>query len=212
MVKTLLYSVISVVILYVVEQYLEVNYLIKTVVKIGLFCVVPILLVRDFTFLKWSAVRKSSFLLTVGVALCGFFGILVGYHVLQSFIDPAAIVHDLTARLEISKTTFIFVAVYICLCNSFLEEFFFRGWLFQSLQKHSSVAAYVVSSLLFSGYHIAIFATWFHWSISLLALVGLFMVGILFCFINEKNGSMYHSWFIHMMANVAIILIGFQLL
>ena len=117
MIKTLFYSVISVVILYLVEQHLEVNYLIKTIVKIGLFCIIPVLLVRKYDFLKWSRPNTSSLLITIGIALSSFLIIIFGYNLLQSFIDPAAIVSDLTSRLEISKTTFIFVAIYICLCK-----------------------------------------------------------------------------------------------
>lgn len=209
--KAFIYSIISVFVLFFVEQFLEVNYVIKTITKIGLFLIIPIVITKNLAFLKRSTSSWSSRIVTISIAFSGFFGIFIAYWILQNYIDPVAIVTDLTVRLEISPTTFIFVGMYICLCNSFIEEFFFRGWLIQMLSPFSRIGAYTISSLLFAIYHIAIFITWFHWGITLLALVGLFIVGFIFCLVNEKSKSIYHSWFIHFMANVAIIIIGLQL-
>lgn len=209
--KAFIYSIFAVLALFFVEQFLEVNYVMKTITKIGLFIIIPLIITRNITFLKRSPSTKSSKILTISIALSGFFGIFIAYFILQNYIDPVAIITDLTVRLEISSTTFIFVGMYICLCNSFIEEFFFRGWLIQVLSPFSRIGSYVFSSLLFAIYHVAIFITWFHWSITLLALAGLFIVGFIFCLVNEKGQSIYHSWLIHFMANVAIIIIGLRL-
>ncbi len=59
--------------------------------------------------------------------------------------------------------------------NSLIEEYFFRGVIFRSLFERLPVFAYIISSLLFSLYHLAIFGTWFSGYILFLALFGLFL-------------------------------------
>jgi membrane protease YdiL (CAAX protease family) len=106
----------------------------------------------------------------------------------------------------------IFVAVYITFGNSFIEEYFFRGFIFLKLHESGCrKTAYVFSSLLFSLYHIMMFRDWFTLPIFLLSVAGLAGVGFLFDYMNIKYKSIYNSWISHILADSAIMFIGFKM-
>lgn len=71
--------------------------------------------------------------------------------------------------------------------------------------------AYVYSSLLFALYHIAIFKSWFNIWLILLALTGLISVGFIFNFIDTKSNNFINSWIVHILADMAIMLIGMKM-
>ncbi len=109
--------------------------------------------------------------------------------------------------MGVTGNNFWLVSLYIAFVNSFLEEFFFRGFGFLSLgEALGPKAAYLFSSLLFALYHVAIMASWFS-----LALFLLLTAGLLFNWLDSRTNSLYPSWFVHICANLAINSIGFLL-
>jgi membrane protease YdiL (CAAX protease family) len=115
-------------------------------------------------------------------------------------------------KSKITAANFIFIAIYITLGNSLLEEFFFRGFIFLNLrQLGKEKFAYLFSALLFAIYHISIFQSWFTLPLMLLSLFGLFTIGIVFNWLNTKTNTIINSWIVHIFADLAIILIGLKL-
>ncbi|WP_194841312.1 CPBP family intramembrane glutamic endopeptidase [Salinibacillus xinjiangensis] len=211
-------TVLSCAIMLLIEQGLETTYVTKTLAKIVMFLVVPLIYIRfilkqrilEFLNLKHIDMKrlKSGFLL--GLLASGI--VLLTFLLLQDFIDTKAIISDLKNRLHITAEVYIFVALYITFGNSLLEEFYFRGFIFLKLyQTNQKVFAYVFSAGLFAFYHIAIFATWFNISLILLALVGLFTVGLVFNWLNTKSNNFLNSWILHILADIAVVSIGFYL-
>lgn len=88
-----------------------------------------------------------------------------------------AVKRDLTGRLGISADVFIFVGLYISLGNSFLEEYYFRGFIFFNLPRKMG---YMYSPLLFSAYHIPMIMMWFSPLLIGLCFVGLWVIGLVF--------------------------------
>ena len=100
-------------------------------------------------------------------------------------------------------------AAYITLCNSFVEELFFRGFAFLALERAVGRRfAYAFSAAAFSVYHAAILDGWFSPLIFVLMLAGLFAGGLIFDFLADKSRTVYPSWFLHMAANLGINTIG----
>lgn len=110
----------------------------------------------------------------IGFGIFSAFVIGATYFLLRGAIDWQAIHTSMEAR-HITETTFILVFLYIMLGNSLLEEYFFRGVVFRHLLGYSTSVAYIVSSLMFSLYHMTIFQSWFTGYILALALTGLFV-------------------------------------
>lgn len=205
-------TLIACTLLYFVEQGLEVNYGWKTAAKWIFFLAMPLLLSRFFNREKQKkAFHKRGIFLGLLFGGISFASILVAYFLLQDVIDFDSIVQELK-KSGISAENFIFIALYITVGNSLLEEFFFRGFIFLNLyQAGSRTLAYLYSALLFATYHISIFQSWFSWELILLALFGLFTIGLVFNWLDTKTNTFLNSWVVHIMADLAIVLIGFHL-
>jgi len=211
-------AIFSCVLLFVIEQVLQAPYLWKTLAKMGLFLMIPLLFIRFvlekpiLAFLNLRVIDLKN--LRLGF-LFGFIsmGIVIGsFFLFRPFIDVDSIMTDLVERQEITKDIFLFIALYITFGNSLLEEFYFRGFLFlQMYEKGSKRFAYLFSALLFALYHVAIFAAWFNIGIMLLALLGLFAVGLLLNWLNLKSKNFLNSWTLHIMADIGVMVVGFYL-
>jgi len=207
MLRGLILSLFSIIFLIWIEQSVEVAYIWKTVAKTILFLFVPLILFRNagFTFLRLRQTDRKSrkFAIGSGIAIMGI--IIAAFIVLQPFIDIAALLVDL-ADAGITTTTFPFIAFYILLGNSMLEEFYFRG-LLPNLVGNSRIR-FILPSFLFAIYHIAIFLPWFSPALLILAVTGLWGGGVIFQLANEKSGTILPSWIIHMCADIGVLLIG----
>lgn len=214
----LISSIIICILLFIVEQYFGVNYYIKTFSKIIMFIIIPVIYykkIKNITFRKALNINKLSKKdLKIGIILgflC-FIILIISYFIFKNFINFESIITELEDKSKITTSNFILIGLYITLGNSFLEEFFFRGFIFLNLYEIGyKKLAYIFSSILFGIYHIAIFKTWFNVWITILALFGLISIGIIFNYINTKCKNFLNSWIVHILADSAIILIGLKL-
>lgn len=193
------------------------NYFIKIPIKILFFLVFPIIFFvinkKDLNeFKKLFLFQKSGILKSLLLGLIIYTVIILGYFLARNRIDFSGVTSNLTAGMGITANNFIYVALYISLMNSFLEEFFFRGYGFITLKKYTTRKfAYIFSSLIFAIYHVGMLIGMFHVGALILLLLGLIIGGCIFNYLNELNDNIYPSWFVHMFANVAINTVGFIL-
>lgn len=211
-------ALISTAVLFMIEQVLQVSYLLKTMTKMGLFLFLPLLYIKyiikqpilQFLNLKSFDLKNLRLGFLLGLVSMGV--VIGAFLVFQSFINTGVIVNDLQSRMKVTPEIFIYIAIYITFGNSLLEEFYFRGFIFLNIYKTKYKAlAYLFSSLLFAFYHVAIFATWFNFWLILLALLGLFIIGLVFNWLNTKSENFFNSWILHILADVGVMLIGFYL-
>lgn len=199
----------------VVDGIIKPHYAVKSAVKLVMFLGVPSLywfFNRDVGL--WRVLKTSKKGIGFAFLLClpVFLIIILAYAVFKNIFDFSAVTSVLTGDIGVSKDNFVFVATYIAFANSFLEEFFFRGFAFLVLKKAASARlAYVFSGAAFALYHIAIMTGWFSVWVFLIIVAGLFAGGLIFNLLDEKGESIYTSWLVHMFANFAINLIGFSL-
>ncbi len=189
-------------------------YFVKTAVKAPIFFCVPIVYAvfckdfKPFSVLKpQKEGLRMAFLLGLGI----YAVVLGAYLIANSYVDLSGIQQSLEENLGIDQSNFIYIGLYVSICNSFLEEWFFRGFVFHRFKKISRRLGYLVSSASFAIYHIAIMDGMFGWEMYLLVLVGLFVGGTIFNYLNERHNSIYPSWFCHSFANFAMNTIGFLL-
>lgn len=209
-------TILSIACLHIVDQYFAITYFSKTLVKILLFLVLP------FIYVIWSkdnfisnvfkkpliSYKKTMFFLNMAV----FFGIVGIFFLIKDQLNVSTIIKELEEKYQVTSSNLIFYGTYIIIVNSFIEEFFFRGFIFLNLKNlNQRFLAYAVSSVSFAIYHIAIFKNWFSISVFLLALFGLITGGLIFDFFDDKPNSFINSWLIHVSADAAIIIIGFYL-
>lgn len=210
-------SIITIALLYICDQILTLNYNTKITIKLILFTLVPAIYMikTNQNFLKESVRNatkinniKTSFFLGIFV----FTIIMITYKMVQPFIDIDTLINEFENKYEINKNNIVYYGLYITFINSLLEEGFFRGFIFLNLKKiQLKKWAYVVSSLTFSIYHIANFQNWFSWQVFILACVSLFIGGMIFNYLDDRPNTFFNSWFVHICADIAIILIGFRI-
>lgn len=194
----------------------------KSITKIAAFAVVPTLIglfCRDISPLaaflspvEDKKARRAVYIFAIcgGAVLCGL--IIGGYFLLRGVIDFSGVTENLAGGEGVGRENFPIVAVYITLCNSFLEEFFFRGFAFLALGRVAGKKfACIFSAAAFSVYHAAILDGWFSPLVFILMLVGLFVGGLFFNLLADKGGSIFPSWLLHMAANLGINTVGLVL-
>jgi len=207
------YTLFVMVFLYIIEQVLHTPYLIKTIIKLPLFLLLPMALYKYDFKIKWSMrLHKSDIPLILFWSVLVFLTIMVAFYFIRPLIGMDDIVSDISGRMAVSRNEIVFVGIYTIVVNAFIEELFFRGFIFQGLVKAGwHRLAYVFSALVFALYHISNFRTWFDMWVMALALLGLFIGGIIFAYFVDRTKSFLASWLIHMSADIAIVWIGLQM-
>lgn len=208
-------SIIACIMLYFIEQVLVMSYLVKTLSKIILFISIPYFyayFINKMPISKRINTNKKELYIGAILGFLCFLIIIIAYFVLKDAIDLNAIANELQTKSKVNPNNFIFVALYITFINSFLEEFFFRGFVFLNLfEMGYKKLAYIFSSALFALYHIGIFKNWFNPWLIALAIFGLVSVGFIFNYIDTKSKSFINSWIVHILADAAIMLIGMRM-
>ena len=194
-----------------VDAVLSPPYAVKSAIKLFLFGAIPIIYLictKSFAPRQLFSLQKKHLALILGLAVGIFSVIMVAFFALRGLIDFSSITDSVTADAGVTRENFVFVALYIALINSLLEEFFFRGFCFFGLLPLGAPFAYIASALMFSAYHIAFMDGWLSPFIFALALLGMALGGCIFAFLNHKTKSLLPSWLVHMAANLATNLIG----
>lgn len=199
-----------------IDAFVHPGYFTKIPIKILFFLVLPMLFFvinksESGEFKSLFAFRKKGLLLSLlGI---GVYGVIVGgYFLTRNIFDFSKVTSSLGEGMGITKENFLYVALYISLMNSFLEEFFFRGFGFITLKKYTGKPfAYLFSSCIFAFYHAGMMIPMFEPVLLVLLFSGLIVGGFIFSYLNDKTENIYPSWFVHMSANFAINTVGFIL-
>lgn len=214
-VKMTILLVVLCILMFIVEL-LGVTYLTKTILKVILFLCVPIiysLVAKEVDIISFLRIKNTKSILKSIIQGVGvYIAIILGYIIIKDYIPPEQIINSLN-KMDITLNNFLFVSLYISFVNSFIEEFLFRGFAVIGATTESNNIFYIImSSLIFSLYHIGIMVNWFSIPVFVLLIIGLFLCGLFFCFLNRKKSNIYSSWMVHMFANFAINSIGFYML
>ena len=188
----------------------------KPIIKMLFFLVIPTILLmwtKTGTFKGMFRLSKKNFAMSLLGGLAVFVFILAAFFIFRNVFDFSKVAVTLEESIGVSRRNLLFVGIYISLVNSLLEEYFFRGVAFLTLKKKTNrVFAYCFSSLVFALYHVAVIRGWFDLPVYILLIFSLAVAGVIFNLFGEKTNSILPSWFVHMFANFAIIIIGFLIL
>jgi len=200
-----------------IDAFVHPPYFSKIPIKILFFLVLPLLYFvfnkeafGDFKSLFKFRKKGLGLSLLLGI---GIYAVIVGgFFLTRNVFDYSNVTKNLTSGMGITKDNYIYVAIYISFMNSFLEEFFFRGFGFIIMKKYTCrIFSYIFSPILFAIYHVGMTASMFEPLLLALVIAGLVTGGLIFNYLNEKNENIYSSWFTHMFANFAMHTVGFVL-
>lgn len=211
-IKILFWTLIACLIMFIIES-LTLPYLTKSIFKLTMFFIIPVIYFiikknyNALSFLKINSIKKLVIPTLLGIGT--YIIIFAGFIVIKRFIDINQIITALNSN-NISAGNFIYVSLYICIINSFIEEFIFRGLTAITLAIYiKPIYSYIISSFIFAIYHVSIMATWFDIRILIFLITSLFFCGMFFCYLNRKELNIYNSWTVHAFANLSINTIGF---
>ena len=206
-------TIVCCIIMALVETVIEPPYAVKSAAKAVVFLLLPVIsmkLLRIKISDRSSALNKKFLIKLLLLGLAIYLVIMGAYLLTKNIFDYSALVDSLSADQNVNSSSFIWVALYISFCNSFLEEFLFRFLSFIRLSGYvKKSTAYIFSSVMFAVYHIAMVGTSFPLPLLILALIGLSAGGAIFNYVDEKSRSIYNSWMIHMFADFAIMTIWY---
>lgn len=191
--------------------------------KLLVHFVIPTLFVVWLLKASWKEAVAATFrtekkplgyavLLGIVTGLAAVIAILGAYIVFEPLVSNSTIVSNLTSN-GISKTMFPLVALWLILVNPLMEEFFWRGFVYQrgaqifSSRMGQRIVLYG-SGALFALHHTVIVQPWFNWWQFLLATVFLALAGIVFNLLYKHTGSIIPSLVAHFLADVAIAALG----
>lgn len=203
------------VIMALIDALLSPDYFVKSAIKLLLFLIVPIIVVRrnkEISLKGLLKIERKKLILPILLGVGVYLFIMGAYFIIGPYFNFSNVTVALADNYGVKKENFVPVALYISFANSLLEEFFFRGFAFLTLKKLVSRRfAYLFSAAAFSLYHIAIMSSWFNPFLFLLLIASLFVAGLFFDWLNEKSNTIYTSWLVHMCANFATNTVGFIL-
>ncbi len=187
------------------------TYFVKAAIKLALFVIIPISLVvtrKETAMLRFFKPNKKTLLTMLAFGVLMYTFIIGAYFLLGKYFDLSGITSSLD-EIGVTKNNFVFVALYIAVCNSFLEEFIFRGIGFIGLtDKIGEKWACIFSAICFALYHITMMIGWYSIWLTALIIFALFVGGIILNLLDRKCRTLYPAWIVHIFANLAINTIG----
>ncbi len=206
----ILYSIFACILLYTIENFFHPSYFIQMIQKLSLFILIPLIISFLFKieFWKFGKFTKKSLFYWIWFWVLSWIIISIVYFFLKDLIDWELIKNSINSRW-VTKSTFVIIFAYIMFWNSLVEEYFFRGIIFNIWKNINNLFAYFISSIAFSLYHITIFWTWFHGYILVLALFWLFLWWLFFAWLYKKTSWIWSAYIFHIIVDLAILIIWY---
>jgi membrane protease YdiL (CAAX protease family) len=169
--------------------------------------------------------RRPSFAgLTLGLG----FGLFTAALILAIYHSPlsSVFVTDQTAAMvrqkvgemlgEVTPFRYLMLAAFLALGHSLLEEYYWRWYVFGSLEQIVPLVwAMVISAFGFMAHHVIVLAVYFPGRFLTLALPLSLCIaagGIVWAWLYHYSGSIYAPWLSHLLVDAAIMVVGYDLL
>ena len=164
--------------------------------------------------LRWSPPTKA------GLAAGALVGVVAAALIFAVFglwgaawIDPTGMRSILEPVGLTSKGIYLAAAAYWILCNSILEEYVYRWFIFKRAKTlWGSRWAVVASAAAFVLHHAIVLSIYFDWRVTVLACAGIFVGGVLWSMLYRKYGNIWAPYVSHAIIDVAVFAVGWVLL
>jgi len=172
---------------------------------------------EKFSWLAWGDYRGLKLGWAFGLVI---FGLIVAmywgvFKPLGWFEGPGEQIRRKVVGIGLAtRWKYAAVLVFYALGHSFLEEYYWRWFVFRRIQKcRGNTVAILVSSCGFMAHHVVILATYFGWLSPLTYLFSLSVGigGFFWAWLYGRSGSLIGPWLGHALVDAAIFVIGFDL-
>ncbi|MBX7103113.1 MAG: CPBP family intramembrane metalloprotease [Gemmataceae bacterium] len=114
-----------------------------------------------------------------------------------------------------SPSKFIALAAFLSLIHSFLEEYYWRWFVFGALRLSMPFApAACLSGLAFSAHHLFVLDEYLpgrFWTAAVPLNLGIAIGGVFWAWLYERSGSLRSSWISHALVDAGIMYVGYRL-
>ena len=152
-------------------------------------------------------------LLVVASMLVVYYGFLASSEVGGALVDA---VQNKTSGLGIdTPIKFLGLGIFYALVHSFLEEYYWRWFVFGYLKQHSSfLIALVISSLGFMAHHVILLSVYFGWDspMTYVCSAGVAIGGVFWAWLYQRAGSLRSAWVSHLVVDAGIFLLGYLMI
>jgi len=134
------------------------------------------------------------------------------FFIFKDALNLSLIATKLQGLISIDLSNLIFIGLYIVIFNSLLEEFFWRGFLFQELRNTVKPwLAYVLTGIAFSFHHVMFYYNWFNLPFFLVVTIGLILYAVIMNLLFERYKDLFSCWMVHAFVDVVQIFIAFSI-
>ena len=153
-----------------------------------------------------------GFGLDVCIVMAIAYWVLSGSELMSGMTDE---VKDKVAGLGVDSVwKYALLGVFYALVHSFLEEYYWRWFVYDLLKRFVSVTqANLISSLGFMAHHVVLLSVYFGWTspMTWLCSAGVAIGGIYWAWLYEKSGTLIWPWVSHMVVDAGIFALGYFL-
>jgi membrane protease YdiL (CAAX protease family) len=104
-------------------------------------------------------------------------------------------------------------ALFLSLAHSWIEEFYWRWFVYGGLRRVvSPPAAAVVSAAAFGSHHVIVTGQLMGWPLGLLCGTGVAVGGFLWALLYDRYGSLFGPWLAHLVVDLAVMAVGYRVL
>jgi membrane protease YdiL (CAAX protease family) len=142
---------------------------------------------------------------------------LIAFELLRQGIDLTPLRDKAHATGFADWRVFAGAFVYIIFVNSLLEEYVWRWFVFGKLEqlitgRWRGPVAVVGSAALFTVHHVFALAAWVDWRFNVFACLGIFLGATIWSWLYLRYRSIWPAYISHVAADVAVCVIGYQLI
>ena len=163
--------------------------------------------------------RSQASKIAVGLGMFVAVSVFVGFYFL---VTPMGLADPLTAQVNKkvagmsldSPTHFILLGLFYALVHSFMEEYYWRWFVFKRLLGYWPLGiSVVISSLGFMAHHVILMATFLGWDSPLAYLISVTVAvgGIVWAWLYYRSERLAYPWLSHMIVDAAIFALGYVL-
>jgi len=169
---------------------------------------------------RWPRPRAAGLASGAGFGVVVVAAMLLLYH---AYLKPAGFFANASDAVNEkvkgfgvdSLAKYAALGIFYSACHSFLEEYYWRWFVFAQLRRLASLnTAIVVSSLGFMAHHVLVLATFFGWEspATYLFSISIAVGGACWAWLYDRTDSIYGPWLSHLLVDAGIFVIGYDLL
>ncbi|MBG9943797.1 type II CAAX endopeptidase family protein [Brevibacillus formosus] len=150
--------------------------------------------------------NRSNMYHGILTGLLSFFTIIVAGYFFHSFLFDKDELQNLLVQWDFSGNLVVWLILVLLVINPFLEEIYWRGYLFKKLDgKQTKRTMILLTSLFYSLYHFLSIIPLFSWPYNIAMILPVFLAGMIWGYMRHKSNSLMGSIVSHILADSGIM-------